>query len=295
LKRLIATLGLLFGVVGFSLAVSKPAQAGTLTFDFLEDPAVTANPSGHLATINNPAPPGVLTAAGVGHSFGAVSDATKTIFATAETYNNLNFSGAAGLPNLTVAGSPSLSHTLGTNLTVKYNNPAGENGLGMLPDPNGNNEIGRKASVAIDFRPLETALGGVAKVTGIQFIIGSAQANEGYALYGSNVPFLDSTAKLIQNDPGGDGSPVSAILHPAPVSLADIAAYRFFIVTSYGSGNSYKPNILLNDVIVSSTDIVPHGVPTPEPASMLIWSAVAVVAAMGNGIRRRRGRTGIQA
>ncbi len=290
MKRLIATSGLLFGVVGFSLAGFSSATAGTLTFDFLEDPAVTAHPTAHLATINNPAPPGVLTAAGVGHSFGAASDATKTIFATAETYSNLNFIGSsAGLPDLSVAGSPSLSHTLGTNLTVKYNNTAGENGLGMLPDANGNNEIGRKTSVAIDFRPLETALGGVGNVTGIQFVIGSAQANEGYALYGSNVPYLDSTAKFIQKDPGGDGSPVSDILHPASISLADIAAYRFFIVTSYGSGNSYKPNILLNDVIVSSTDIGPHGVPTPEPASMLIWSLVAIVGAAGKRFYRRAG------
>lgn len=281
-----------------ALCASGAARAATLTFNFLQDPVVVNNlildSSSHLALINNPTPPNPpLPSTGVGHGFFAAGDdpahPVDFIYATAETYSNLNFindihNNPVGLPDLT--HSPSLTHAVGTNLTVKYNNTTGESGLGMRPDPNFNNEINRSSSIAIDFLPLETQLG-LANVTGIQFVIGSAQANEGYALYGSNNPFLDSSAMLIQNDAGGDGSPNSDILNPTALTIPVIDAYRFFIVTSYGSGNYYKPNILLNDVIVSTTDIIHHNVATPEPGSMVVWSLVGCFVLAGSRYRRR--------
>src|SRR5579872_5738003 len=84
---------------------------------------------------------------------------------------------------LTEGASLTTPATAGPGLFAK-NGGVGETGLGMSTDPAGNNEINAavKDGIQIDF---SNALAAQPNGT-VTMTVGSAQANEGWALYGSN-------------------------------------------------------------------------------------------------------------
>jgi hypothetical protein len=144
---------------------------------------------------------------------------------------------------------------------------AGETGLGLINDPGGDNEISSQINdgIQIDF---SNALAKDPKAI-VTMSIGSVQAGEGWALYGSNTLL---TVEGASKTDGTLGEPLVRGVGPysnstATVTLPDWGQYTYYTLLATSTTDCTNGDILLGIVTINGTS-TPTA--TPEPGTMLM-------------------------
>jgi hypothetical protein len=175
---------------------------------------------------------------------------------------------------VTINGLAQQLHVKGSE-TLPPGTPGVEDGLGIVPD--GQDEINPKGYVHFDFSGLKALFPHLNSLT---FYFGSEQINEGTQLYadstGSTTAMTPPPGKLIFSSGLSD-----AEQSKFTVLASDFASNNYYNVIAYGTGNSGNPNILVNEILLSTT--------TPEPSTLVIGS-LGVLGFGAYSLRHRRAK-----
>jgi hypothetical protein len=184
----------------------------------------------------------------------------------------------AGNSGYTITAFGAGPNTAGQTTQLYVKSAGGdESGLGLTNDPTGEHEVSPGSYLRVDFSALKAQVG----ARDVTFQIGSVQAHEGFALFGSNTadwpPSNDAPLWTAINTTGHSS------IYTTTFSADLIAPYNYFFLTAITDDpvNYPNPNVLLNVITVHSVH---------EPGSMALLG-VGLAGMSGMAWKRRRGAT----